>query len=87
MDVGCRTMEIGAAEEMVDRKRIKPEMTFHPKRQWNLAKLHRGVIQPCDYLMGTLIDTVDNHEDPVRSHSIAFCSFSHHNLSSSQEVG
>ncbi|KAG2293315.1 hypothetical protein Bca4012_005702 [Brassica carinata] len=32
----------------------------------------RGGIQLSDYRMGALIDTVDNHEGPVCSHSIAF---------------
>ncbi|CAF1707615.1 unnamed protein product [Brassica oleracea var. botrytis] len=32
----------------------------------------RGDIQLSDYRMGALIDTVDNHEGPVCSHSIAF---------------
>jgi coatomer protein complex subunit alpha (xenin) len=41
-------------------------IAFHPKRPWALTSLHSGQIQLLDYRLGTLLETFDEHEGPVR---------------------
>lgn len=41
-------------------------IAFHPTRPWVLSSLHSGVLQLCDYRMGTVIDKFDEHDGPVR---------------------
>ncbi|KAJ1607568.1 putative coatomer protein complex subunit alpha [Cryptosporidium canis] len=41
-------------------------LSFHPKLPWVLVSLHNGVIQFWDYRIGSLLDTFEEHEGPVR---------------------
>ncbi|KAH8741989.1 coatomer protein complex subunit alpha [Cryptosporidium ryanae] len=41
-------------------------LSFHPKLPWILVSLHNGVIQFWDYRIGSLLDTFEEHEGPVR---------------------
>ncbi len=41
-------------------------LSFHPKRPWILSSLHNGTIQLWDYRVGSLLDTFEGHEGPVR---------------------
>lgn len=41
-------------------------LSFHPKLPWVLVSLHDGVIQFWDYRIGSLLDTFEEHEGPVR---------------------
>ncbi|OII77173.1 coatomer alpha subunit protein [Cryptosporidium andersoni] len=42
-------------------------LSFHPKLPWILVSLHNGIIQFWDYRLGSLLDTYEEHEGPVRS--------------------
>ena len=42
-------------------------ISFHPTRPWLLCSLHDGQIQLWDYRVGTLLETFDEHDGPVRS--------------------
>jgi len=41
-------------------------LAFHPTRPYILASLHNGVIQLFDYSAGSLVQTYEDHDGPVR---------------------